>query len=309
MARRKRKGDPVHGWFIVDKPEGVTSTRTVAIVKRLSNAAKAGHGGTLDPLATGILPVAMGEATKTLPYLVDKSKEYEFTVVWGTATSTDDREGEAVAQSDVRPDRAAIEAALGDFVGRIEQTPPAYSAIKVDGERAYDLARRGEDVTLQSRDVDIFAFDLLSVDDADHASFRVVSGPGAYMRALARDLAVALGTVGHLIKLRRTRVGPFTLADSISLDELQGFGHIAAVLECLLPVETALDDIPALALTGIEAAKLRNGQPVGLLRKGDLERIATFGEGCTVLATDQGKPVALTEYSAGEVRPLRVLNL
>lgn len=309
MGRRNRKGDPVHGWFIIDKPEGVTSTKTVAIVKRLANAAKAGHGGTLDPMATGILPIALGEATKTLPYIVDNTKEYEFTVEWGKASSTDDREGEIVATSDNRPDRAAIEKAILAFVGTIDQVPPAFSAIKVAGKRAYDLARKGEDVTLSSRPIEILELDLIGMPDRDHAVFRVVSGPGAYMRALARDLAVALETVGYLTKLRRTRVGPFSLENAISLDELEGFGHSAAVLECLLPIETALDDIPALALTGTEASRLRHGQPVSLLRKGDLERVAALGEGDTVLAMDRDKPVALTEYCAGEVRPFRVLNL
>jgi tRNA pseudouridine55 synthase len=309
MGRRNRKGDPVHGWFIVDKPEGVTSTRTVAILKRLSNAQKAGHGGTLDPLATGILPIAMGEATKTLPYVVDNTKEYEFTVRWGVSTSTDDREGEVVETSENRPDRAMIECAIPSFMGVIEQVPPAFSAIKVAGKRAYDLARKGEEVVLAAREIKIHDLSLVEIINDDHAVFRVVSGAGAYMRSLARDLSVALGTVGHLIKLRRTRVGPFSLDTSISLDELQGFGHIAAVLECLLPIETALDDIPALALTGTEANQLRHGQSVSLLRKGDLERVATLGEGDTVLATDRGKPVALTEYYAGEVRPFRVLNL
>ncbi|HAT36676.1 MAG TPA: tRNA pseudouridine(55) synthase TruB, partial [Rhodospirillaceae bacterium] len=245
MGRRNRKGDPVHGWFVIDKPEGITSTKTVAIVKRLANAAKAGHGGTLDPMATGILPIALGEATKTLPYVVDNTKEYEFIVEWGTASSTDDREGEVVASSGNRPTQSEIEGVLSSFIGTIEQVPPAFSAIKIGGRRAYDLARKGEEVTLAPRSVEIFELTLVEIPDSDHAVFRVVSGPGAYMRALARDLAVALGTVGHLIKLRRTRVGPFSLSDAISLDELDGFGHIAAVLECLLPIETALDDIPA----------------------------------------------------------------
>lgn len=316
MARRKRKGDPVNGWFVIDKPEEVTSTRSVAVVKRLSNAAKAGHAGTLDPLATGVLPIAMGEATKTLPFVVDSTKEYEFTVRWGVATETDDREGAPVVVSDKRPDRAAIERVLPDFVGDIEQVPPIYSAIKVEGRRAYDMARQGEDVALTARTVTIHDIALAdpptdpdSGPDPDYSRFRVVCGAGTYMRALARDLAIALDTVGHLTALRRTRVGPFALDAAISLDELQGFGHIAAVLEHLLPIQTALDDIPALALDGIEASRLRNGQPVSLLRKSDLDRVASLDEGDTVLATDQGQPVALTEYRAGEVRPVRVLNL
>ena len=309
MGRRHRKGDPVHGWFVVDKPEGVTSTRAVSILKKLSNAQKAGHGGTLDPLATGIFPIAMGEATKTIPYIIDNTKEYEFTVRWGVSTSTDDREGKVVATSDKRPDRAMIEGVISSFKGVIDQVPPSFSAIKVAGKRAYDLARKGENVLLPAREIKIYDLSLAQIIDDEQAVFHVVSGAGAYMRSLARDLAVALGTVGHLISLRRTRVGPFSLCDSISLDELQGFGHIAAVLECLLPIETALDDIPALALTGTEASQLRHGQPVALFRKGDLERVAELGIGDTVLTTDRGKPVALAKYCAGEIRPFRVLNL
>ena len=309
MGRRNRKGDPVNGWFVIDKPEGITSTKTVAIIKKLANAKKAGHGGTLDPLATGILPIALGEATKTVPYIVDRTKEYEFTVEWGKASSTDDREGCITATSDVRPDRKAIERLIPNFTGLIEQIPPAFSAIKVGGERAYDLARKGKTFDIPSRNIRIHELALLGMPDCDRALFRVVSGAGAYMRALARDLAIALGTVGHLTQLRRTRVGPFSLDNGISLDELKEFGHIAAVLEYLLPVETALDDIPALALTGSEASRLRHGQAVTLLRKEDIERVTDLTDGATVLATDQGKPLALAEFSAGKMRPFKVLKL
>ena len=309
MSRQSRRGEPVHGWLILDKPEGISSAKAVAAVKKLSNAAKAGHGGTLDPLATGILPIALGEATKTLPYIVNKAKEYEFTVEWGKASSTDDREGHIIARSDVRPDQEAIKNVIPKFTGLIKQVPPSFSAVKIDGKRAYDLARKGKSFSLPSREIRIDQLNLVDVVDNNHARFRVVSGSGAYMRALARDLAVALGTVGHLIELRRTRVGLFLLEDAISLDELEGFGHIAAVLKHLLPVETALDDIPALALTGTEATKLRHGQAVALLRKGDIERLTDLSDGSTVLATDQGKPLALAEYSAGKMRPFRVLKL
>ena len=309
MGRRNRKGDPVHGWFVIDKPEGITSTKTVAIIKKLANATKAGHSGTLDPLATGILPIALGEATKTVPYIMERKKEYEFTLEWGKSTSTDDTEGFITATSDIRPDRKAIERLIPKFTGLIEQIPPAFSAIKVGGERAYNLARKGKTFDIPSRNIRIYELALLEMPDCDHALFRVVSGAGAYMRALARDLAFALGTVGHLTQLRRTRVGPFSLDKGISLDELKEFGHIAAVLEYLLPVETALDDIPALALTELEASKLRHGQTVTLLRKGDIERVTDLSDGATVLATDQGKPLALAEVSAGKMRPFKVLNL
>lgn len=309
MGRRNRKGDPVHGWFVIDKPEGITSTKTVAIIKKLANATKAGHSGTLDPLATGILPIALGEATKTVPYIMDRKKEYEFTVEWGKGSSTDDSEGFITATSDIRPDRKAIEKLIPKFTGLIEQIPPAFSAIKIGGERAYDLARKGKTFDIPSRNIRIYELALLEMPDCDHALFRVVSGAGAYMRALARDLALALGTVGHLTQLRRTRVGPFSLDNGISLDELREFRHIAAVLEYLLPVETALDDIPALALTELEAFKLRHGQTVTLLRKGDIERVTDISDGATVLATDQGKPLALAEVSSGKMRPFKVLNL
>jgi len=309
MGRRRRRGDPVHGWFIVDKPSGMTSTAVVNEVRRLANAAKAGHGGTLDPLATGVLPVALGEATKTMRYIVDSTKAYRFTVRWGEATDSDDADGTVVETAAGRPEAAEIEAVLPRFLGEIEQVPPRYSAIKVDGQRAYDMARDGEDFDLAARTVLIEEIALTGQPDPDHADFEVVCGAGAYMRALGRDIAQALGTVGHITALRRTRVGPFREENAISLDELRSFGDSAAVLRQMLPVETALDDIPALALTDSEARRLRSGQAVPLLRKMDLQRIAGLHDGDTVLAFGKGKPVALTRYTAGEVHPLRVLNL
>ncbi len=309
MARRKRRGQPVHGWLIVDKPSGMTSTAVVNTVKRLADAAKAGHGGTLDPLATGILPVAFGEATKTMQYIVDGLKTYRFTLRWGAETDTDDADGTVTRTNDARPDEAAVRAVLPDFTGEVEQVPPRYSAIKVDGQRAYDRARDGEEFELEPRLVWIERLDLVDMPDSNHAVFEVSCGAGTYMRSLARDIARAVGAAGHIADLRRTRVGPFAEEDAISLDELRSFGHSAAVLEHLLPVETALDDIPALALTDSEASRLRNGQTVSLLRKMDLDRIADFNDGDTVLAVGRGKPIALTRYAAGEVHPLRVLNL
>ena len=309
MGRRRKSGQKIDGWVILDKAFGMTSTAAVGAVRRIFDANKAGHAGTLDPLASGVLPIALGEATKTLPYVVDTEKSYQFTLKWGEATTTDDREGEITDRSDARPSEAEIIAGLIDFIGEIEQVPPAFSAIKVNGERAYDMARRGDSVKLAARRIWIKRFELVEMRDADQAVFSVISGKGTYMRSLARDLALRVGTVGHIAELRRTTVGKFAVEDAISLDELDTIGQSPAASGTLLPVETPLDDIPALALTEQEAARLRNGQAVSLLRKLDLERISAFDDGETVLATTSGRPVALTKYSAGEVRPVRVLNV
>ena len=306
---RKRKGEPINCWVIIDKPSGMTSTAVVNAVKRLTGAAKAGHAGTLDPLATGVLPIAMGEATKTVSYVVNGTKCYRFTLCWGTSTETDDADGSAIDTSSMRPDRVAIEAVLPRFTGEINQVPPKYSAVKVNGRRAYTLARADKDVKLAPRTVEIFEIRLTAMPDVDHAEFEVKCGKGAYMRSLARDIAMALGTVGHLSKLRRTAVSSFSEEDVISLDELSAIRQSAGDSQHFLPVETPLDDIPALALTEIEASRLRNGQAVSLLRKVDLERIAGLREGETVLAMSEERPVALTRYHAGEIRPVRVLNI
>jgi tRNA pseudouridine55 synthase len=306
---RNRKGRPVNGWLIVDKPTGITSTGVVNRVKRLLDARKAGHGGTLDPLATGLLPVAFGEATKTVSYVMAGTKTYRFTLRWGIETDTDDAEGEPVAQNDFRPALDVLEAALSQFTGRIEQVPPKFSAVKINGVRAYDLARAAKDVPVKSRIIEIHDIRVTATPDADHTVFEVRSGKGAYMRSLARDIARAVGGTGHVAALRRLSVGPFREKDAISLDELESIRLIAAREEKLLPVETALDDIPALVVTDMEAARLRNGGAVSLLRKVDLQRIAGFGDGDTALAKTRSKPVALVRYCAGEVRPVRVLNL
>lgn len=306
---RKRRGQPIHGWIILDKPEDMTSTAAVGAVKRRLDAAKAGHGGTLDPFATGILPIALGEATKTVSYVMDGVKRYHFTVRWGIATDTEDRDGAVTEESDERPDRTAIEAVLDRFIGEIEQIPPAYSAIKLGGRRAYDLAREGETPEMPPRMVTIDELRLLEIPDMDHATFEAVCGKGTYIRALARDIAIVLGTVGHLSALRRTQVGPFGEKSAISLDELGENMHVAAACEYLLPVETALDDIPALAVTETEAGRLRNGQAVSLLRKADLDRIADLENGDTAVAMANGTAIALVRYSAGEIQPVRVLNL
>ncbi len=317
---RKRKGLPVHGWVIIDKAKGETATRTVGAVRRLFQAQKAGHAGTLDPLATGVLPVALGEATKTVPFVMGGRKTYLFTVRWGEARETDDAEGRVTETSDVRPDAAAIEAALPTFVGTIQQKPPAYSAIKVDGRRAYDLARADAPPDLAPRPVEIDRLVLRRLVDADHAEFTVDCGKGVYVRSLARDLARALGTVGYVADLRRTRVGPFTEKASILLEKLASFGHIPATCgpggdagpdvlsEYLLPIEAALDDIPALSLTDSEAGRLRNGQPVPVLRTANTELIGNLADGATLWASAAGLPIAILRLEGRQVHPVRVFN-
>lgn len=306
MARR-RKGRPVHGWIILDKPVGLTSTDAVSHVKRLLNASKAGHAGTLDPLASGVLPIALGEATKTVPFAVDGEKGYRFTVCWGSETETDDAEGEVLHESADRPSDSDIVAVLSRFRGDIEQVPPRYSAIKVEGARAYDLARDGGEFELAARPVRVDALDVVERLDADRCVFEARCGKGTYVRALARDIGRALGCFGHVCELRRTRVGPFNEDATISLDKLEELSHSAARLEgldaVLRPVETALDDIPALAVSGDDAAKLSRGQAV-LLRGRDAPVMTG-----PVYATSRGTLVALGEVKRGELWPKRVFNL
>jgi tRNA pseudouridine55 synthase len=308
MGRRKR-GTPVHGWLVLDKPFGMSSSRAVGAVRTLLDAAKAGHGGTLDPLATGILPIALGEATKTVAWAMAGRKTYRFTVRWGEARATDDAEGEVTATNEMRPEAAAVAAILPRFTGSILQVPPAYSALKLGGERAYDLARRGETVELAARPAEIFALRLLREIDADNAEFEVETGKGVYVRSLGRDIALALGTVAHIAALRRLAVGSFTLERAISLDKLEALRHSAAVFEHLLPIETPLDDIPAVALSEAEAHRLRHGQTVVPLLAVDQARLDELGNGAVVRATAGETLVALTEISAGGLRPVRVLNL
>ena len=307
MARRKRRGEPVHGWLVLDKPYDMTSTAALGAAKRLFNAAKAGHGGTLDPLATGVLPIAFGEATKTVQYVMEGEKAYRFTVRWGEERDTDDAEGEVAATSDRRPTREEIEAVIPGFIGEISQLPPKFSAIKVRGERAYDLARDGEEVELKPRLVLIHDLRLVDMPDENTAVFEAETGKGAYVRALARDMGRELGCLGHIAALTRTRVGPFRLEDAISLEKLEELRHKdagrEALREVLLPVETALDDIPALAVDRNQATRIVRGQQV-ILRGGD----APVNEE-TVLATWKGKPVALCAIEAGILKPRRVFNL
>ncbi len=306
---RHAKGSPVHGWIVLDKPLGLTSARAVAAVKRILGAQKAGHAGTLDPLATGVLPIALGEATKTMSFALGGPKAYRFTLAWGEQRTTDDAEGDVTATSAVRPARAQIEAALPRFTGALMQTPPAFSALKVGGARAYDLARGGAEVALKPRPVSIHALTLLALPDPGHARFEARVGSGTYIRALARDLGLALGTLAYVTELQRISVGCFTLDRAISLAELEALGHSAATSGHLLPLETALDDIPALALTESQAKALRCGQAVTPLHPQDRARIDQIGEGARICATSGGKLVALAEVASGEIRPLRVMNV
>jgi tRNA pseudouridine55 synthase len=304
---RRDKRD-VHGWVVLDKPIGMTSTHAVAIIKRLFSAKRAGHAGTLDPLASGGLPIALGEATKTVPFVMDGRKRYRFTVTWGEERDTDDTEGRVVRTSELRPTPDAINALLPQFTGVIEQTPPQYSAIKVQGERAYDLARDGEAVELKPRPVEIHELTLTEQLDDSRSVFEAECGKGTYVRALARDMGRILGCFGHISALRRTVVGPFDENDMIPLVELEALCDRAAsgegsLADALLPVETALDDIPALAVTRADAARLHRGQAV-LLRGRDAPNCSG-----TVYVTVAGRLLALAEIDNGELIPKRVFNL
>lgn len=314
---RKKKGEPVHGWLILDKPEGVTSTQAVGICRRIFNAQKTGHGGTLDPLASGILPLAFGEATKTVGYVMEADKDYVFTIRWGSSTTTQDREGEVTGTSDVRPAAEAIATTLATFIGEIDQVPPQFSAIKVNGERAYDLARDGETVDLASRKVNLYAAQLVDCPSPDLAVIRVTCGKGFYIRALVRDIAAALGAEGHVAALRRTRVGAFAEAAAITLPFLQQMSDKPALDDTLVSLETALDDIPALAVTAEEAFRLRQGRGIVLLphqveelRSKRRPRVVS-GEDMSraALATLQGQAVAIGDARAGRFEPVRVFQL
>jgi tRNA pseudouridine55 synthase len=300
-----KKGKAVNGWLVLDKPAGVTSTYAVGAMRRAFGARKAGHAGTLDPAATGVLPIAFGEATKTVPYAVDGEKCYRFTVRWGAQTETDDAEGRVLATSAQRSDAAAISRLLAQFTGEILQTPPAYSAIKVAGRRAYDLARGGEAVSLEPRPVLIHSLRLIATPDADSAVFEARCGKGTYVRALARDMGRVLGCLGHLIALRRTRVAGFEEAGAISLSsvELALEDGEAALRRLLLPIEAALNDFAVLNVGQAEAARLLNGQPI-LLRGRD----APYQPGPTY-ALCRGHLVALGEIARGELHPIRVFHL
>jgi len=304
MARRRR-GLPIHGWLVIDKPQGMTSTQVVGAVRRCTQAAKAGHGGTLDPLATGILPIALGHATKTVRYVMDAAKRYRFTVRFGVATDTDDAEGKAVAHSDRRPRDAEITAALGDFLGVIDQRPPRYAAVKIDGERAYDLARRGEIVELAPRPVRIDEFEMIRRDDLDHATFEISCGKGAYVRALARDIGEQLGCLAHVTELRRLEVGAFGEDEAVTLDALRQIVEAETLPQILVPLDVALAGIPAMALTEPQAHRLMSGQPVRIAPKLLAGEVC---EGGTVKATSHGELIALTRLEGVDLKPVRVFS-
>ncbi|MBA2589653.1 MAG: tRNA pseudouridine(55) synthase TruB [Alphaproteobacteria bacterium] len=311
MGRRK-KGNPVHGWVILDKPIGMTSTQAVGAVRRIFDAQKAGHAGTLDPMATGILAIALGEATKTVPYAMDADKTYRFTATWGESRDSDDAEGKVTGTSDERPTVAEIEALLPRFTGTLNQVPPAYSAIKVDGERAYDLARDGQEVVLQPRPVQVFEARLLGVEK-DNAEFEIRCGKGTYVRSWVRDIALALGTLGHVTELRRTRLGGWDEKTAVSLETLTPFMHSPAAFGYLRPLSTALDGIPALAVSGPDTVRIRSGNPI-LMRANIFAKMKDgFGDGelsglTVFLKDEEGAPVALAEIAEGELRPFRVFN-
>ena len=312
MARqRKRKGRPIHGWLNLDKPQDMTSTQAVGLLKRLTNAQKVGHGGTLDPLAEGILPLAFGEATKTVQWAMESDKEYLFTIAWGRSTDTQDQEGQTIAESDHRPLRADIETALAAYIGDIEQVPPKFSAIKVNGERAYDLARDGETFELESRPVTVFEAQVSDVPDADHTTIRVRCGKGFYVRALARDLAFDLGCEGHISYLRRTRVGVFSEDDAVTVAELEQLEAGDEITAQLCPLQAVLYDVPSVELQPEDASAVRHGRAVKLMphivdgwradeRSKRDDRLA--------VAIDADVAVALGEVRAGMFNPTKVFQ-
>ncbi len=320
MGRRRKKGRAISGWVILDKDYDLGSTEAVSKVRWLYQAQKAGHAGTLDPLATGILPIALGEATKTVPYVMEAHKVYRFTAKWGEATRTDDAEGEVTATSENRPDKQAIEAILSEFTGEIDQVPPQFSAIKVNGQRAYDLAREGENVELASRVITVHRLALVKIVDRDHAVFEAETGKGTYVRALVRDMAKMLGTQGHITSLRRISVGPFHERDAVSIADIEAAGELieagVGVTEqmsrdtLLAGLELALNDIPAVSLDGPQVIRLRHGQEAivspaqakGL--RGD-----HVGGLDAVLTTMHDEPIAICELDGLKLKPVRVFNL
>jgi len=300
MARAK-KGRVVSGWLVVDKPAGITSTAVVNKVKWAFDAQKAGHAGTLDPAATGVLAVALGEATKTVPYITDALKCYRFQVVLGAATTTDDAEGTVIAQSELRPTDAEILAALAAFRGDIQQVPPQFSAVKVDGERAYDLAREGEAMELAARPLWVERLEMIARPDADHVELEMVCGKGGYVRSIARDLGAALGCLGHVAWLRREWSGPFSAAEGISVEEIDRLAKTEELDRWLKPLELGLADLPELICTPEGAARLKNGNPGMVLT-------TSAGYGDEAWASYQGRAVAVGIYKAGELHPSRVFN-
>ena len=298
---RKRKGRDISGWLVVDKPAGITSTAVVNKVRWAFDAKKAGHAGTLDPDATGVLAVALGEATKTVPYITDALKAYVFTVRLGVSTNTDDAEGEETGTSDLRPDDDAIKEALSAFIGDIEQVPPQFSAVKVDGQRAYKLAREGEEMALAARPLWVESLLLTDRPDVDHVTLEMVCGKGGYVRSIARDLGQALGCLGHVRALRRIWSGPFEATQGLSLEQVDEMARTPALDDHLLPLEQGLVDLPRVTATPEGASRMRNGNP-GMVIASDIE----YGDECW--AAVEGKAVAVGRYKAGELHPSRVFN-
>lgn len=304
----------ISGWINLNKPEGVTSNDAVMILKRALGFPKIGHAGTLDPLAAGILPIALGEATKLVQYMMEDDKVYLFDVTWGESRTTDDREGTVVETSDVRPSADQINAVLGEFKGVIQQRPPAFSAIKVDGKRAYDMARAGEDVELAERPVTVYELDLIESTDTT-ATLRCVCGKGTYVRSLARDIAEKLGTKGYVSRLIRENVGPFGLKDAISLDFFRETADKAQLESIVLPVQTVLDDIPELAVNDTEATRLKNGQKITFISRPDVQRLVNAGhdikrsDAGLMIAIHHNKALAMLEVLGVEAQPVRVFNL
>lgn len=299
---RKSKGRAVNGWLVVDKPAGVTSTAVVGKVRWALDAQKAGHAGTLDPAATGVLAIALGEATKTVPFVTDATKGYDFAVRWGAATDTDDAEGQVIATRAERPTPAQIESALGAFRGLIQQVPPQFSAVKVDGERAYDIARAGEAMDLAARPLMVESLELIGTPDPDTALLRMVCGKGGYVRSVARDLGAALGCLGHVVWLRRTWSGPFRADQGLSLDQIDALARSPDLDAHLLPLEIGLAGLPELPLAPEGAARLKNGNPGRVLS-------SRAAPGETAWASFEGRPVAIGTYLGGELHPSRVFNL
>lgn len=312
---RRKKGIDIDGWLVLDKSLHLTSTDAVNKVKRALNANKAGHAGTLDPLASGILPIALGEATRTVSWLMEAQKTYEFTILWGASTTTQDAEGEVVATSEIRPTQAQIESALLAFIGEIDQVPPSFSAIKIDGVRAYDLARAGNAPIIDARKVMVYEARLIEAG-ASEAKFFVRSGKGFYVRALARDLAKTLNTEGHITKLRRTSVGPFSENTAITLETLEKMCIDGAAFEHILPATTALDDIPEMAIAEEDMFALRQGRQIlvipskmeELKAKRRPRNIAGQDMSRAVLATHKGKAIAIGDARAGKFSPFRVFT-
>ena len=295
----RRKGRDISGWLVVDKPAGPTSTAVVNKVRWAFDAKKAGHAGTLDPEATGVLAIALGEATKTVPYITDALKAYEFTVRLGQATNTDDAEGEVIASSDARPTDQQIKDALGRFLGEIMQVPPKFSAVKIDGERAYKRARDDKDFEIAARPLWVEELVMVDRPDADHVVLEMTCGKGGYVRAIARDLGQALGCYGHVLQLRRVWSGPFTAADGVSLEEVEALAKSPELDKLLQPLEVGLSDLPEVRCPPESVAKLRNGNPAMVITHN-----VEYGEECW--ASFEGRAVAVGVYKAGELHPSRV---